>query len=201
MENFTFIKSTNTEEYPNPVYAISVDISEMRVSETYDRFGQPVTPADAGDYITLDTQKAVDIANNAYKEFEDEEIDEMFSLNETISDYEQGNVFTAINSAEELKEGLDFTYYASTCKGFNYFDGSNWQSIVIHYEDDGQPNYEVIENDSLESEIDSKEWIKDGFGKKLYESENFWIIHNYCVGSFASYELYSKKEYDLEDIF
>jgi len=200
METYTFIKSTDPENYPNPILAISVEIEEMRVSDTYDHFGQGVSPADAGDFIEILNQKALAVANKAYQEFEDEDEDEKIVIGDLISDYDDGNTFSALNSSADLEDGVDIHYHASTCKGFNFWNGSNWQSVVVEYEHDGHNDYEVVENDSLESEIDSKKWIKDVFGRKVYESKNFWIIDDFRQGSFASYELYAKEEYSLKDI-
>ena len=85
-EDYIFIKQNDafTEGYPTPIYAISTEIEEMNMSDTYDSNGQTVSPGDAGDHIKLDTQKAVDVANKARHELdlwldEEDEIDKIIA--------------------------------------------------------------------------------------------------------------------------
>lgn len=219
METYTFIKSTDSENYPNPIYAISLDIEELVLSDTYDQFGQKIGHDNAGDYSI----------HNSYSDAEYyciKELIEKFKLkfvdednNEDNNDYLhqqltiQGGKINLENFEDEdiinfdekainafIKKWEEKNAEYNTVEGFNYWDGRNWQTVIVEDNVFDRPTHKIIENDSLESEIDSKEWIKDGFGKKLYESENYWIIQNYCQGSFSAYELYAKEEYDLEDI-
>lgn len=215
MVTYTFIKSTDSENYPNPILAISTKIKELELHETYDRFGQLIGHDIAADYSIYNkdsgadwkclkeliehfqiTSKANDTLINTVFINSDGEIEITLNIEEQdIENFDRAKINAFIKKWEE--KNADY----NTVKGFNYWDGQNWKTVVVEDYIWDNPTHEIIENDSLKSEIDSKEWIKDGFGKMLYESENYWIIHNYCEGSFSAYELYAKEEYDLENIF
>lgn len=218
METYTFIKSTDSESYPNPICAISIEIEDLELHQTYDRFGQLIGHDNADDYSIYNQYSYAD--SDCLKE-----LIERFQITSKVNDYNTPNDvdFLSINSDGEIDITLNIEEYEienfdrvkinafikkweeenaeyNTVKGFDYWDGSNWRTIVVEDLIWDNPTHEIIENDSLESEIDSKVWIKDVFGRKIYESKNFWIIDDFRQGSFASYELYAKEEYDLEDI-
>lgn len=218
MEIYTFIKRVHSENYPNPILAISAEIEEMELHETYDQFGQLVGHDNAGDYSIYNQYSYAD--SDCLKE-----LIEHFQITSQTNDYNtpddvdflsinsDGEIDITLNIEEQDIENFDRAKINAfikkweeenaeynTIKGFDYWDGSNWRTIVVEDHVWDNPTHKVIEDESLESEIESKEWIKDGFGKKIYESKNYWIIHDYTQGSFASYELYVKEEYDLEDI-
>lgn len=75
---------------------------------------------------------------------------------------------------------------------------ANSEDIELHENDQIIEDYSIESN--LESEMDSKKWIKDIIDEeeelKVYESENFFIVET----SYLSYELYAKEECSLEDI-
>lgn len=217
MGNYTFIKRAHSENYPNPILAISAEIEELKLHETYDQFGQLVGHDNAGDYSIYNqysyadadclkeliehfqiTSQANDYNNPDDVDFLSIDSDCEIHITLNIEEYEIENFDRAkINEFIAKWEEQNADY--NTVKGFNYWDGSNWRTIVVEDHVWDSPTHEIIANDTLESEIHSKEWIKDEFGKVIYESKNYWIIDNLTQGSFASYELYSKKEYDLED--
>lgn len=198
MKNYTYIRKK--EEYQDSgdiqvIYAISQDIEEMEMADTYDRFGQAIDAGEAGNSVTLLSEKAVRFANqNSENEY---------SLYDVLSAYDADEMYQKIIDSSELKEDEDYEVFAEKVKGFNYWDGSNYQSVLI-YAEHSEVEWEEVEGEEaqlLEEEIEEKEYIKDGFGKNLYESEKYWIVYNYCQGSFSSYELFLKEEYELEDIF
>lgn len=218
MKNYTFIKSTDSEEYPNPIYAISLEIEDLELHKTYDKFGQTIGHDNADDYSIHNqySYAAADCLGELIEHFQitskindyntPDDVDflsiDYNSKIEIIIDIDEEDIenFDREKINDFIKKWEEENAEYNTVKGFDYWGGRYWKTVTVEDSTFDEPTHKIIEDDSLEAEIDSKEWIKDGFGKKIYESENYWIIHNYCEGSFASYELYSKEEYNLNDI-
>lgn len=203
METYAFIRLSYRESGYETIYAIDPDkIKSMNLSYTYNNYGQLIDTADAGDWITLDSEKAVGLANRIYNEEneESEEFEEKFSLNDSVSDYDHSDVFSQVR--ETLKEGEDYTHYSEEVKGFNYWDGSNWRSVIVEAEHH-DPEWEVITDQDMIAElsaaIEEREFVKEGFGEKIYHGGAYQVVYNYCQWAFASWEL--DRLEDLEEYY
>lgn len=198
MSNYIFLIDKNRES-ETVYFAIDAEkIEILNESDTYDNYGQSVSPEDAGNSIGLLSQKAVDIANKAYHdnhaEYDDTEVLQHFSIGDFLSAYEHKE-YSDVLSDKDLKIGEDYSEYFPTCKGFNYWDGSNWKTIVVEREH-GETDFEILDNEELTEElnqaIQNKEFVEDGFGRKIYETEQYEIEYNYCQGTWASYYVTEK---------
>lgn len=199
-QDYIFLKDPN-EEGQTTYYAINPEkIETLYVSDTYDRYGQSVSPENAGNYLTLNTQKAVSLANQAYyeKEVEDRNLDESdpmperFQLGDDISAHDFTAVYEALQLDNLLKNGEDYALIKETCKGFNYWDGSNWQTVTVQVEI-GEPTY-TIEDDpdtitELVQAIEGKSFERAEFGKKIYSGNGYQITESFCQGYWEIYSL------------
>lgn len=198
MSNYIFLTDNNRESETIYFAIDSEKLETLNVSDTYDNYGQSVSPEDAGNGITLLSQKAVDIANQSYhdnhSDYDDTEILQHFSVGDYLSAYENKEYSDLVGNTE-LKVDEDYSENFPTCKGFNYWDGSNWKSVIVDYEY-GEANFEIVDNEDLSKRlneaIQNKQFLKEGFGAKYYETEEFEIEYNYCQGTWASYYLTEK---------
>lgn len=198
---YTFIQKIDNKDYrPNPILAISNEIERLKVSETYNGYGQTVGTYLTGDSLEFLSEKSVEIAQ---KISDEQEAEYMFSVGEIINGYDNSDVFNEIYDAvkRDCTENEDFAEYYETCDGFNYWDGSNWKTVVV-WREYSESDYEVIENDTekMNDAIENRKFIKETHGKEYYESENFWIIQSNWYGDFESYRLFSKSDYDFDDL-
>lgn len=190
MENLIFIKKTyNGCEDSETIYAMPDGCFEKTlVSLTYDNYGQLVDTATAGDGIVLLTNKAVELANEAYAD--GEEITDHFKIDDYVSDYDHPNVFTQVRS--ELKEGEDFEYHGEEVLAYNFWNGSNWQSIIIKA-DTFEPNFEQITDEDLINElliaVEEREFKSETTGIKYYEGNGYILADNCWQGTFATWEI------------
>jgi len=200
MKTYKFIQ----EKYPEtnevkPWLAISEDVIEtLNDSDTYGNYGQKVSAYDAGDSIELRSQKAVNTANKTAKELE---LDQDFEIGSIVSAFD--NIELYDNIIDDIEEDEDYLLYCSTSEGFNYWDGSNWKTVTVSSEV-GEPSHELIDDEVLEKElnnaIEESEFVKEGFGRKVYETEKYWIVDSNFQNHFESYEVYNKDEFELEDL-
>lgn len=93
---------------------------QMPVSSTYDKFGKQVTAEDAGDHLVVLSDALLEALNN--------ELAGDFELNQSISAYNNEEAFLFVT--EHGKEG-EYELFQVMCKAYNYFDGSNWKSVII----------------------------------------------------------------------
>lgn len=193
MNNYIFLTENFTEG--DTVYlAIDADkIETLNVSSTYDKYGQPVSNSDAGDSLDLLTNVAIDIANDAIG---------------SANYFEQGNVVSAFETPtafddilellqkHNLIEGVDFTMYKETVKGFNYWDGSNYKTITTQVEN-GEATHTILDDERLIAElneaIENSKFIKEGFGTKIYEANGWTVENNYCQGVWDAYRVYTQE--------
>jgi len=199
MSNFIFLTEANSE---GPVVYFAIDaekISEIPESDTYDRFGQSVSAGDAGNYLELKTQKAVEVANIAYHdshaEWDDTEVLQHFSIGDEILAYEDSNSYDSVVKSGTLEEGVDYDVTSTWVKGFNYWDGHNWKTVVVEREHTGRDNtsHQILDDQELMAElneaIENKKFVKSEFGKEKYQSDRWEIVVNNFQGSWASYEI------------
>lgn len=195
---YTYIKKRYEDE---AILAIGKDtIKEMPLASVRDSFGQSTGSDNAGDSVTLDTEKAVQVANKLNAHFEEwEEVEETYLLGDYVSAYDNSQLFDAIRSSDELKKDEDYTLNQEVVKGFEYWDGHNWMTIVAeaeHYDSE----YEIINDEALitelEKAIEDREFVQEGFGEKVYEANGYMVIDNYCQGSFEAYRLIDSAIYD-----
>lgn len=198
---YTFIQKIENENgRTNPILAISNKIERLKVSETYNFYGQTVGTNLTGDSLEFLSQKAVEIAQ---KISDEQEADYKFAVGEIINGYDNSDVFNDIYEAVKIDCNVneDFAEYYETCNGFNYWNGHNWQTVIV-WSENGEPDYKVIEEDSekMNEAIENCEFIEETLGKEYYETEDFWIVRSAWQGDFESYQLFSKSDYDFEDL-
>ena len=199
MSQFIFLTEANSE---GQVVYFAIDaekIKEIPESDTYDRFGQPISAGEAGNYLELKTQKAVDVANQAYHDFhaewDDTEVLQHFSIGDEILAYEDSNSYDSVVKSGTLEEGVDYDVTSTWVKGFNYWDGSNWKSIIVEREHTGRDNtsHQILDDQELIARlnevIENKKFVKSGFGKEVYQSGNWEIVVSNFQGSWATYEI------------
>lgn len=184
---YTFIKKRYDSE---EILAIGKErIKDLALADVRDQYGQITGSDNAGDSVTLDTEKAVRIANKLSAELE---FEGKFSLTDYVSAYDNSQLFDAIKADDKLEEGADYTLNQEMVRGFEYWDGHNWRTVVVqadHYD----PEYELIEDENLINElnqaIEDREFEKEGQGVRIYSGGNYQIVDSQWHGSFAAWEL------------
>ena len=107
------------------------------------------------------------------------------------------------NIVEELTEDEDYFGYYSTSKGFNFWNGNNWNTVTVISEV-GEPTHELLDDNDLENElnqaIENSTFVKEGFGRRIYETEKYWIVDNNFQGHFEAYEIYDKEYFEIDEL-
>lgn len=186
----------------NPWLVVNQEVETLKVSDTYGNYGQKVDACDAGDSIELLSSKAVEIANRVA--LENDEDAESFEIGDFISACDNNDIYDNVLAAvSELKEFEDYTIWASTVEGFNYWDGSNYQTVTVACEV-GDPSHEVLTDADLIKELDEaldeKCFVENVFGAKVYETEKFYFVENMFASHFELYAIYDKETTYLSDI-
>lgn len=200
MKTYKFITENTYDNRPKPYLAIGANrIETLNDSDTYTNYGQQVSAYDAGDNIELKSENAIEMANKIALELD---LEKEFNVGSFISAFEDGSeLYDEIKYS--LTEDEDYVLYCSTLDGFNFWNGHNWQTVSVSCEF-GEPSHELIDDEELEEELNNtikeSEFVKEGFGRKIYETDKYWIVDNYCEGHFEAYQIYNKEEFELEEI-
>lgn len=204
MANYIFLVG-NFSEGPTRYFAIPETMIEtLNVSDTYDDYGQRISSGDAGDYITLNSEKAVKVANDAWnEEFKNEddydEYTAKWNREDYISAYDFYEYFDAIIANKELKDDEDYKLICESCQGFTYWNGSNYKTITTSVEN-GEASHSTCDEEitkELNEAIKNMEWVGEGFGSKTYEYKNWVIIDSNVQGTWESYEILSEMEHEI----
>jgi len=203
MSNYIFL-TENFNEGTKRYFAISSDkIETLNLSETYDGYGQTVGHYNAGDYhmdnsegsAVMDCTKAISEKfeidmDNIHIIDNDGEFEIEAGEGEEYS-FDENEVNSFIKEWRKENESL------TEVKGFDYWDGHNWKTVVTGC-DFGEPSHEIV-NDELTKElneaIENMSFEKEGFGCKVYTYENWVIIDSNWQGTWASYELMKVEDY------
>ena len=182
----------------------------MNVSDSYDSYGQQISAYDAGDYIVLKSQKAADIANaiDSGWDDDDETIEEWLAENELPKTFEVGDAVSAFENQFEFnyiekhcEEGKDYEMECETFEGFDYWDGHNFQTIVLKSET--APVEWEIEDDEeiiadLNAAIENMQWDKEVSGRDYYRCGSAQIAKSRWQGDWEKYSV-NLKFYDDEE--
>lgn len=198
----THLKTQNKYEFIKPNFGVYPErnwlaiskgrIETLNVSDTYDN-GQIISNSDAGDSIMLISEKAVKLANDKFNEDNEDEYINKFEIGDYVYDYDFGNEFDAVQG--NCIDGEDFIFYKSTVKGFNFWNGHNWDTITVAVED-GEPSHELNEDQELENElnqvIENMFFIEEKHGKRIFETDEYIIIESAFADDFEAYEIIEK---------
>jgi len=205
---YTFIKEneeTRDTTTPECYLAITDDTIESLIyADTYGDFGQIVGADNAGDSIELTSDKTKSILKEVETDTDSEAILENDCL---VQAYNNKNDLyeTLLERLQEECSDEDYTLMQEEVQGFTFWNGSNHETVITSFDNlDYNPTHEEINENSLIDElneaIENCEFVKEGFGRKIYETEKYWIEENYCEGHFESYAIYNKENVDLEEI-
>lgn len=170
----TLIAITNTLEERAEIYITDKSqFEEMPLSSTYREYGQSNGRDDAGDYVEiLSDELAVNL--NEYL-LEIDEDNTTYKKGDIISFYDDWDAATWIiengdKAAYELSEEM--------CLAYNYWDGSNWATVLLETENGSfDTGWVICENsDEIIKEYLSKEYDSEGFGIKYYKSDNYTFV-------------------------
>lgn len=219
---YTFIKTRKGFDYEidyenkvNVIFVTTNEIKEMLGSETYNNYGHLISDKTNGNYLTLLTQKAVDIANKKANEIRKEEHDLATDWDEESNDYIVKDFYSlqdTISADEKIYDCVisecdeaDYEVEGQTVEGFNYWDGNNWRTIAVYREDYDYYEYEAVEQEEeikkFNTILEEMEFYSEGYGTKIYESKNYWILQSFWNTNPWTYEIYSKDEFNLGDIW
>lgn len=195
----TFLSERFAEDHVTRYFAVSEDkIEPLRSSQTYDDFGQKVGTDKTGDAITFSSQAAADLATKIARE-QDEDA-EAFAVGDNINGYDNADIFDSVEEAfGELKEGEDYALDYQEVKGFDYWSGSNWRTVVVeaeHYESRYAEVYDKKLIADLEKAIEDMELTEQRAGAKIYRGGNYQITESFWQGTWAEYELIPLDEID-----
>jgi hypothetical protein len=167
-------------------------LEDMYIHNTYNDYGQLVGHTDAGDWSVLN--HSCDLYTeciNAIKEkflngldTDDLEINDDFSvywfgwdldgLNVSLSEEKKAEIQNWIKEYEEKNSKY------GECRGFNYWDGHNWRTVVVSNEFDDFRNYEVVDDEDLIKElneaVEESEFYKEGPGYREYRYGKWSVI-------------------------
>lgn len=168
------------------------EIEKMKISDTYDKYGRKVDTDTSGDSVCLLSQKAIDVANRVAKE---QESSDRFEVNDMIYAYNHADIYDEVFKELVKLDDKDWEDYSPTCEGFNYWDGSNWKTVMVSTEV-GDPDYTLVDDRELEKRlnkaIETGEITNQGFGYIIYESGDYQIEENFYQGHFESFSIVEK---------
>lgn len=203
-KDYVFLKKADDSE--DVYYAIDpAKIETLNLFETYDGFGQQVGHYNAGDYHPDNSASpAVQDCLNA--------IAEKFGIDTDGIEF-RGDEIEFEGVPDNVAAIRDFvsSWIADnasigTCEGFTFWNGHNWQTVIVSAEwDEGAITHTVINDDKLISELsealENRSFVKEGFGEKIYKSDNgYYVIDSYVQGTWASYVIVPAAEYEAKTI-
>ena len=166
---------------------------EINVHNTYDN-GQSVSHEDAGDCLSINTNKAVKIANKVRKEEYPNK--PVFKIGDIVHAFDFPYVFEEIVYGNNLNVDVDFTTEYQQCTAYNYWDGNNWKSIIVAYDNLNWECSELLEDKELIEElcqaINDMVYKDDSHGIKYFEHEKWSITQSIWANNPFSYELTEK---------
>ena len=202
----TFIKKTNEEDEQVKYLAIGEErIKDMYLHDTYNDYGQLVGYTDAGDWSVLN--HSCDLYQDCLKAIKEQflngldtdyiEINDDFSIYWFGWDLDGNNISLSEEKKTEIqnwiKEYEEKNSKYGECRGFNYHDGNNWESVIVYNEYGENTNYEEVTDEELIAElneaIDKSSLHKEGAGHREYRYSEWSVISYSWAHHFEEFEI------------
>lgn len=135
----------------------------MPMSEVYTDYGQQVGHYNAGDSLEIITPGAAALANEKYRELNDEE-DDIYNVGDIITAYDDFDLF------EELLGEEGFEHYYVEVLGHTYWDGHNFKTITLPCSDN-ETEWDVasdVVSRKLQARLNFCKLISDRCGIETY---------------------------------
>ena len=169
-------------------------IKEGYLHDTYGRYGQSVSSYEAGnlcfeqnDFLEAAKAEAVEKLgsinwhNYNIEVIGDTEID-------VIAEDDDESEFAA-KITKVMNTWAEDNYNATSATYINYWDGNNWQSIVITSGEGDNEFYEILEDEEAEKFIDmykSVEWSAWSYGKRSASVDGYIITQSQFASDFET---------------
>jgi hypothetical protein len=180
-----FLANKFNPELEGTYFAIDSErIETLNVSDTYDQFGQRISSYDAGDYVEITNFEK-------FSELHPELVESVRMSKDDILCFDgDSDVFFEL---EKIGEGDYFNFYFTECKGFNYWNGNNWRTIVSEHSGIEQPEWEIVEdkklNKRLRTALGKKVEVGKGFAMIEYKHGKVSITKNLHAGAWEDFFL------------
>lgn len=168
----------NTKEQSDKVYvAYASDFKEVPLSDTYASYGQLVEAENAGDHCEVLTDKAASLIQTALLEREYEHLVDIEKGDFIYASEDLQAYYTITKLLDDgTLSGEDIEQYKETCTAYTYWDGNNYQSIVIatEYGHDHLEWEECSAEEAFECIllIDNMQEVSTSDSRVIYEAEN-----------------------------
>jgi hypothetical protein len=165
------VKLLYQEQEEDVLYLIDENrIETMPVSDTYNNDGLLLGSYGAGDSIEILSENLVAFANK-YEEENDSDFE--WEIGQLVEAYYNTDLFDKIKSNKQLKQDKDYKLYQLTCKGYNYWNGKKYQSVILEDSfDNSFVTHEIIDEDELlalvNKAVKEKEYVKEENGVIFY---------------------------------
>lgn len=182
---FIFLVNKFNPELEGTYFAIdSSRIETLNVSDTYDQFGQRISSYDAGDYVEITNFEK-------FSKLHSDLVESMRMSEDDILCFDgHSDIFFEL---EEIGEGDYFKFHRSECKGFNYWNGNNWRTILLEHSGIEEPEWQIIDdkklNKRLRTALSKKVEISKGFVMIEYKHGKVSIIQNLHAGAWEDFLL------------
>lgn len=182
---FIFLVNKFNPESECMYFAIdSSRIETLNVSDTYDRWGQPISSYDAGDFVEITDFVKFSLQHP-------ELVESMRMSEDDILCFDgHSDIFFEL---ERIGEGDYFNFYFTECRGFNYWNGNNWQTILLEHSGIEEPEWKIVEdknlNKRLRTALSKKVEVGKGFTMIEYKHGKVSIIKNLHAGAWEDFLL------------
>ena len=175
--------------------SMRANFDKVQLCQTYGDYGQQVGCYNAGCY-------SLENSESTFKQDLESYITEKFQLAENFSydDFAELDEDEADNGIKEsIKTWIEENENHSSCVAYTYWDGNNFATAIIEneYFDDQVSHVEIDKEEAklVEEAIENRSFVKEGFGKEIYEYGDYIVIDNYCQGHWESWQVIKKEHY------
>lgn len=189
MSNIIFLKTAY--EFDGHYLAIHADkIETLNVSDSYDNFGQKISASDAGDYLEINKDLAVEVDGELRQ----------FSAGENVCAYDDRYAYDDL--IRTFEDGEEITIFRTEFSGFNFWDGHNWKTVVVSSIDD-QVTHEIEDDEEiiarLNEALENEEFESEGFGTKNYRYKDAKITYSQFSGAWEYADITLDNDFEEEE--
>ncbi len=203
--NFFLVEANKEDEVTKYLSIPTSMIKDMYIHDTYGEYGQIIGYSDSGDYSVFNHscdlyQECINAVNEKFLsdfETEDIEINDDFSIYWSGYDKEGNYVELSDDLKEKIQKFIEEYEEANChydeCQGFNFWNGHNWDSVIVQREFDDFKSHELIDDKFLIKElneaIDKSKFYKDGTGYREYRYGKWSLVISQWQGHFEDFEI------------